>query len=50
MNIKKQNYSLYKYNENFNSNLTYKLFPLTSTNTKNINNKKNEKIKNKTKI
>ena len=49
MNMKKQNYSLYKYNENFNSNLTYKLFPLTSTNTKNINNKKNEKIKNKTK-
>ena len=39
-----------KYKENLHSNTNYKLFPLTSTNTKNIiNNKKNSQPKNKTK-
>ena len=47
--LKKQNYLLSKYNENLNSNLIYKSFPLTLTHTKNNDIKKIEKNKNKTK-
>ena len=45
---KKQMNNIGKYYENFNSNLTHKLFPITTTQTKyNINYKRNTMLKNK---
>ena len=47
---KTNNNNLNKYKENLDSNLNYKLFPLTSTHTKYARNNNNSKnIKNKTK-
>ena len=50
INMKKNNNIIIsKYNDNLNTNLTYKFFPLTSTHTKSINNGKNTKTKNQIK-
>ena len=49
INKKNYIYRISKYNDNLNSNLTYIILPLTSNNTKIINNKKITKTKDKSK-